>query len=86
MQDPSATTSRGAGTLEDGFRVAPAKKSPKLQQLERKDSQGSSHHSVSSQRSITTDSPTATASQALLKRSRPPTPSQSPVQPPMSSP
>uniref|UniRef100_A0A8C1QK47 Membrane-associated guanylate kinase, WW and PDZ domain-containing protein 1 n=1 Tax=Cyprinus carpio TaxID=7962 RepID=A0A8C1QK47_CYPCA len=37
--------------------VAPAKKSPKLQQLERKDSQGSSQHSVSSQRSIHTDSP-----------------------------
>ncbi|XP_077059341.1 membrane-associated guanylate kinase, WW and PDZ domain-containing protein 1b isoform X23 [Siphateles boraxobius] len=76
MQDPSATTSRGAGTLEDGFRVAPAKKSPKLQQLERKDSQGSSQHSVSSQRSIHTDSPLH-ASQALLNESAaPPPPSQ----------
>uniref|UniRef100_A0A9J8CEG6 Membrane-associated guanylate kinase, WW and PDZ domain-containing protein 1 n=1 Tax=Cyprinus carpio carpio TaxID=630221 RepID=A0A9J8CEG6_CYPCA len=56
--------------------VAPAKKSPKLQQLERKDSQGSSHHSVSSQRSIHTDSPLH-ASQALLNESAaPPPPSQ----------
>ncbi|XP_028824240.1 membrane-associated guanylate kinase, WW and PDZ domain-containing protein 1-like isoform X11 [Denticeps clupeoides] len=37
-------------------RVAPAKKSPKLQ-LERKDSQGSSQHSASSQRSVHADSP-----------------------------
>uniref|UniRef100_A0AAY4BWE3 Membrane-associated guanylate kinase, WW and PDZ domain-containing protein 1 n=1 Tax=Denticeps clupeoides TaxID=299321 RepID=A0AAY4BWE3_9TELE len=37
--------------------VAPAKKSPKLQQLERKDSQGSSQHSASSQRSVHADSP-----------------------------
>uniref|UniRef100_A0A671LX08 Membrane-associated guanylate kinase, WW and PDZ domain-containing protein 1 n=1 Tax=Sinocyclocheilus anshuiensis TaxID=1608454 RepID=A0A671LX08_9TELE len=56
--------------------VAPAKKSPKLQQLERKDSQGSSQHSVSSQRSIHTDSPLH-ASQALLNESvAPPPPSQ----------
>ncbi|KAA0707779.1 Membrane-associated guanylate kinase, WW and PDZ domain-containing protein 1 [Triplophysa tibetana] len=56
--------------------VAPAKKSPKLQQLERKDSQGSSHHSVSSQRSIHTDSPLH-ASQAMLNESAaPPPPSQ----------
>ncbi|TRY94576.1 hypothetical protein DNTS_024130, partial [Danionella cerebrum] len=56
--------------------VAPAKKSPKLQQLERKDSQGSSQHSVSSQRSIHTDSPHH-ASQALLNDSTaPPPPSQ----------
>ncbi|XP_039626759.1 membrane-associated guanylate kinase, WW and PDZ domain-containing protein 1b isoform X4 [Polypterus senegalus] len=34
-----------------------AKKSPKLQQLERKDSQNSSQHSVSSHRSTRTDSP-----------------------------
>uniref|UniRef100_A0A672NAY2 Membrane-associated guanylate kinase, WW and PDZ domain-containing protein 1-like n=1 Tax=Sinocyclocheilus grahami TaxID=75366 RepID=A0A672NAY2_SINGR len=54
--------------------VAPAKKSPKL--LERKDSQGSSQHSVSSQRSIHTDSPLH-ASQALLNESvAPPPPSQ----------
>uniref|UniRef100_A0A8C1I7X7 Membrane-associated guanylate kinase, WW and PDZ domain-containing protein 1 n=1 Tax=Cyprinus carpio TaxID=7962 RepID=A0A8C1I7X7_CYPCA len=51
--------------------VAPAKKSPKLQQLERKDSQGSSQHSVSSQRSIHTDSPLH-ASQALLNESADP--------------
>ncbi|XP_031423338.1 membrane-associated guanylate kinase, WW and PDZ domain-containing protein 1b isoform X10 [Clupea harengus] len=44
--------------------VAPAKKSPKLQQLERKDSQGSSQHSASSHRSVHTESP-AHASQAL---------------------
>uniref|UniRef100_A0A671LUE4 Membrane-associated guanylate kinase, WW and PDZ domain-containing protein 1 n=1 Tax=Sinocyclocheilus anshuiensis TaxID=1608454 RepID=A0A671LUE4_9TELE len=50
--------------------VAPAKKSPKLQQLERKDSQGSSQHSVSSQRSIHTDSPLH-ASQALLPQDPP---------------
>ncbi|XP_062401870.1 membrane-associated guanylate kinase, WW and PDZ domain-containing protein 1b isoform X2 [Sardina pilchardus] len=44
--------------------VAPAKKSPKLQQLERKDSQGSSQHSASSHRSgHASDSP-AHASQA----------------------
>ncbi|XP_051529498.1 membrane-associated guanylate kinase, WW and PDZ domain-containing protein 1-like isoform X3 [Myxocyprinus asiaticus] len=56
--------------------VAPAKKSPKLQQLERKDSQGSSQHSVSSQRSVHTDSPLH-ASQALLNESAaPPPPSQ----------
>nr|XP_055039931.1 membrane-associated guanylate kinase, WW and PDZ domain-containing protein 1b isoform X2 [Misgurnus anguillicaudatus] len=56
--------------------VAPAKKSPKLQQLERKDSQGSSQHSVSSQRSIHTDSPLH-ASQAMLNESvAPPPPSQ----------
>ncbi|KAI2659328.1 Membrane-associated guanylate kinase, WW and PDZ domain-containing protein 1 [Labeo rohita] len=46
------------------------------QQLERKDSQGSSQHSVSSQRSIHTDSPLH-ASQALLNESAaPPPPSQ----------
>ncbi|XP_051957324.1 membrane-associated guanylate kinase, WW and PDZ domain-containing protein 1-like isoform X4 [Xyrauchen texanus] len=56
--------------------VAPAKRSPKLQQLERKDSQGSSQHSVSSQRSVHTDSPLH-ASQALLNESAaPPPPSQ----------
>ncbi|XP_051967903.1 membrane-associated guanylate kinase, WW and PDZ domain-containing protein 1-like isoform X6 [Xyrauchen texanus] len=56
--------------------VAPAKKSPKLQQLERKDSQGSSQHSVSSQRSVHTDSPLH-ASQVLLNESAaPPPPSQ----------
>ncbi|XP_028848496.1 membrane-associated guanylate kinase, WW and PDZ domain-containing protein 1-like isoform X5 [Denticeps clupeoides] len=37
--------------------VVPAKRSPKLVQLERKDSQGSSQHSVCSQRSVHTDSP-----------------------------
>ncbi len=50
--------------------------SPPQQQLERKDSQGSSQHSVSSQRSIHTDSPLH-ASQALLNESAaPPPPSQ----------
>ncbi|XP_066526206.1 membrane-associated guanylate kinase, WW and PDZ domain-containing protein 1b isoform X2 [Hoplias malabaricus] len=44
--------------------VAPAKKSPKLQQLERKDSQGSSQHSVSSHRSVPSDSSPLHASQA----------------------
>lgn len=49
---------------------------PTQQQLERKDSQGSSQHSVSSQRSIHTDSPLH-ASQALLNESAaPPPPSQ----------
>uniref|UniRef100_A0A8C2JVM6 Membrane-associated guanylate kinase, WW and PDZ domain-containing protein 1 n=1 Tax=Cyprinus carpio TaxID=7962 RepID=A0A8C2JVM6_CYPCA len=49
---------------------------PHHQQLERKDSQGSSQHSVSSQRSIHTDSPLH-ASQALLNESAaPPPPSQ----------
>ncbi len=49
---------------------------PPQQQLERKDSQGSSQHSVSSQRSIHTDSPLH-ASQALLNESAaPPPPSQ----------
>uniref|UniRef100_A0A674BT43 Membrane associated guanylate kinase, WW and PDZ domain containing 1 n=1 Tax=Salmo trutta TaxID=8032 RepID=A0A674BT43_SALTR len=37
--------------------VVPAKRSPKLQQLERKDSQSSSQHSVCSHRSTHTDSP-----------------------------
>uniref|UniRef100_A0A6Q2ZFG7 Membrane-associated guanylate kinase, WW and PDZ domain-containing protein 1 n=1 Tax=Esox lucius TaxID=8010 RepID=A0A6Q2ZFG7_ESOLU len=37
--------------------VVPAKRSPKLVQLERKDSQSSSQHSVSSHRSAHTDSP-----------------------------
>ncbi|XP_066554094.1 membrane-associated guanylate kinase, WW and PDZ domain-containing protein 1b isoform X4 [Amia ocellicauda] len=41
--------------------LVPAKKSPKLQQLERKDSQNSSQHSVSSHRSIRTESPVHTA-------------------------
>uniref|UniRef100_A0A3B1JJH0 Membrane-associated guanylate kinase, WW and PDZ domain-containing protein 1 n=1 Tax=Astyanax mexicanus TaxID=7994 RepID=A0A3B1JJH0_ASTMX len=45
--------------------VAPAKKSPKLQQLERKDSQGSSQHSVSSHRSAPSDSSPLHATQAL---------------------
>uniref|UniRef100_A0A673MNJ2 Membrane-associated guanylate kinase, WW and PDZ domain-containing protein 1 n=1 Tax=Sinocyclocheilus rhinocerous TaxID=307959 RepID=A0A673MNJ2_9TELE len=51
-------------------------KNGEKQQLERKDSQGSSQHSVSSQRSIHTDSPLH-ASQALLNESAaPPPPSQ----------
>ncbi|XP_057218157.1 membrane-associated guanylate kinase, WW and PDZ domain-containing protein 1b isoform X1 [Triplophysa rosa] len=56
--------------------VAPAKKSPKLQQLERKDSQGSSHHSVSSQRSIHTDSPLHVSQAMLNESAAPPPPSQ----------
>ncbi|XP_064160095.1 membrane-associated guanylate kinase, WW and PDZ domain-containing protein 1b isoform X3 [Anguilla rostrata] len=57
--------------------VVPAKKSPKLQQLERKDSQNSSQHSVSSQRSARMDSPVH-AAQPLPAESAPPPP---PVQP-----
>uniref|UniRef100_A0AAR2KZC8 Membrane-associated guanylate kinase, WW and PDZ domain-containing protein 1 n=1 Tax=Pygocentrus nattereri TaxID=42514 RepID=A0AAR2KZC8_PYGNA len=55
--------------------VAPAKKSPKLQQLERKDSQGSSQHSVSSHRSAPSDSSPLHASQALAtETAAPPAP------------
>uniref|UniRef100_A0AAR2M2D9 Membrane-associated guanylate kinase, WW and PDZ domain-containing protein 1 n=1 Tax=Pygocentrus nattereri TaxID=42514 RepID=A0AAR2M2D9_PYGNA len=58
--------------------VAPAKKSPKLQQLERKDSQGSSQHSVSSHRSAPSDSSPLHASQALATETAAPP---APVQP-----
>ncbi|XP_029103549.1 membrane-associated guanylate kinase, WW and PDZ domain-containing protein 1b isoform X3 [Scleropages formosus] len=53
--------------------VALAKKSPKLQQLERRDSQGSSQHSASSHRSTHTDSPVH-PSQALANESAAPLP------------
>uniref|UniRef100_A0A3B3Z9X0 Uncharacterized protein n=1 Tax=Periophthalmus magnuspinnatus TaxID=409849 RepID=A0A3B3Z9X0_9GOBI len=57
-------------------RVAPAKKSPKLQ-LTRKDSQNSSQHSVSSHRSAHTDSPVHSSLAAPLNEtSAPPAPSQ----------
>uniref|UniRef100_H2T0I7 Membrane associated guanylate kinase, WW and PDZ domain containing 1b n=1 Tax=Takifugu rubripes TaxID=31033 RepID=H2T0I7_TAKRU len=56
--------------------VATAKKSPKLQ-LSRKDSQNSSQHSVSSHRSIHTDSPAHSSLAAPLSESvAPPPPSQ----------
>ncbi|XP_074473235.1 membrane-associated guanylate kinase, WW and PDZ domain-containing protein 1b isoform X10 [Sebastes fasciatus] len=56
--------------------VAPAKKSPKLQ-LSRKDSQNSSQHSVSSQRSTHTDSPLHSSLAPPLSESiAPPPPSQ----------
>ncbi|XP_040888992.1 membrane-associated guanylate kinase, WW and PDZ domain-containing protein 1b isoform X5 [Toxotes jaculatrix] len=56
--------------------VAPAKKSPKLQ-LSRKDSQNSSQHSVSSHRSIHTDSPVHPSLAPPLSESiAPPPPSQ----------
>uniref|UniRef100_W5KPE4 Membrane-associated guanylate kinase, WW and PDZ domain-containing protein 1 n=1 Tax=Astyanax mexicanus TaxID=7994 RepID=W5KPE4_ASTMX len=58
--------------------VAPAKKSPKLQQLERKDSQGSSQHSVSSHRSAPSDSSPLHATQALPNETAAPP---APVQP-----
>uniref|UniRef100_A0A3B3U9M4 Membrane-associated guanylate kinase, WW and PDZ domain-containing protein 1 n=1 Tax=Poecilia latipinna TaxID=48699 RepID=A0A3B3U9M4_9TELE len=45
--------------VQRGTCVVPAKRSPKLHQLERKDSQSSSQHSVCSHRSAHTDSPTA---------------------------
>ncbi|XP_026024448.1 membrane-associated guanylate kinase, WW and PDZ domain-containing protein 1b isoform X27 [Astatotilapia calliptera] len=57
--------------------VAPAKKSPKLQQLSRKDSQNSSQHSVSSHRSAHTDSPVhSSLAPALSESNAPPPPSQ----------
>ncbi|XP_015240763.1 PREDICTED: membrane-associated guanylate kinase, WW and PDZ domain-containing protein 1-like isoform X9 [Cyprinodon variegatus] len=57
-------------------RVAPAKKSPKLQ-LSRKDSQNSSQHSVSSHRSAHTDSPVhSSLAPPLSESSTPPAPSQ----------
>ncbi|KAJ3602798.1 hypothetical protein NHX12_030546 [Muraenolepis orangiensis] len=67
--------------------VAPAKRSPKLQ-LSRKDSQGSSQHSVSSQRSIhAQDSPLHSTAAPLNKSSAPPAPSQPlPGLPPQDSP
>ncbi|XP_062397307.1 membrane-associated guanylate kinase, WW and PDZ domain-containing protein 1-like isoform X6 [Sardina pilchardus] len=43
--------------VQRGEGVVPPKRSPKVVQLERKDSQGSSQHSVCSQRSVHTDSP-----------------------------
>ncbi|XP_034023496.1 membrane-associated guanylate kinase, WW and PDZ domain-containing protein 1-like [Thalassophryne amazonica] len=68
--------------------VAPAKKSPKLQQLSRKDSQNSSQHSVSSHRSTHTDSPVHTSLAPPLNESgAPPPPSQPlPGLPPLESP
>ncbi|XP_014898061.1 membrane-associated guanylate kinase, WW and PDZ domain-containing protein 1b isoform X5 [Poecilia latipinna] len=91
MLEPS-TAERGAQrTQEDGLRVAPAKKSPKLDyydlsppyrdyarmQLSRKDSQSSSQHSVSSHRSAHTDSPVHSSLAAPLSESgTPPAPSQ----------
>ncbi|XP_041800102.1 membrane-associated guanylate kinase, WW and PDZ domain-containing protein 1b isoform X5 [Chelmon rostratus] len=67
--------------------VAPAKKSPKLQ-LSRKDSQNSSQHSVSSHRSIHTDSPVHPSLAPPLSESvAPPPPSQPlPSLPPQDSP
>ncbi|XP_030632264.1 membrane-associated guanylate kinase, WW and PDZ domain-containing protein 1b [Chanos chanos] len=56
--------------------VAPAKKSPKLQPLERKDSQGSSQHSVSSHRSAHTDSPIHLAQALSTETAAPPPPAQ----------
>ncbi|XP_042084204.1 membrane-associated guanylate kinase, WW and PDZ domain-containing protein 1 isoform X43 [Haplochromis burtoni] len=57
--------------------VAPAKKSPKLQQLSRKDSQNSSQHSVSSHRSAHADSPVhSSLAPALSESNAPPPPSQ----------
>ncbi|KAJ8409283.1 hypothetical protein AAFF_G00234810 [Aldrovandia affinis] len=56
--------------------VAPAKKSPKLQQLERKDSQSSSQHSVSSHRSTRTDSPIHPAQALATESAAPPAPVQ----------
>ncbi|XP_036386153.1 membrane-associated guanylate kinase, WW and PDZ domain-containing protein 1b isoform X10 [Megalops cyprinoides] len=55
--------------------VAPAKKSPKLQ-LERKDSQSSSQHSVSSHRSTRTDSPIHPAQALPSESAAPPAPTQ----------
>ncbi|XP_019129933.2 membrane-associated guanylate kinase, WW and PDZ domain-containing protein 1b isoform X6 [Larimichthys crocea] len=67
--------------------VAPAKKSPKLQ-LSRKDSQNSSQHSVSSHRSVHTDSPVHQSLAPPLSESvAPPPPSQPlPGLPPQDSP
>uniref|UniRef100_A0A671UMB1 Membrane-associated guanylate kinase, WW and PDZ domain-containing protein 1 n=1 Tax=Sparus aurata TaxID=8175 RepID=A0A671UMB1_SPAAU len=67
--------------------VAPAKKSPKLQ-LSRKDSQNSSQHSVSSHRSIHTDSPVhPSLAPPLSESAAPPPPSQPlPSLPPQDSP
>uniref|UniRef100_H3CJJ1 Membrane associated guanylate kinase, WW and PDZ domain containing 1b n=1 Tax=Tetraodon nigroviridis TaxID=99883 RepID=H3CJJ1_TETNG len=65
--------------VQRGFTgVATAKKSPKLKkQLSRKDSQNSSQHSVSSHRSIHTDSPAHSSLAAPLSESvAPPPPSQ----------
>ncbi|XP_017285459.1 membrane-associated guanylate kinase, WW and PDZ domain-containing protein 1b isoform X11 [Kryptolebias marmoratus] len=57
-------------------RVAPAKKSPKLQ-LSRKDSQNSSQHSVSSHRSAHTESPShSSLAPPLSETGAPPAPSQ----------
>ncbi|XP_076845283.1 membrane-associated guanylate kinase, WW and PDZ domain-containing protein 1b isoform X11 [Brachyhypopomus gauderio] len=59
--------------------VAPAKKSPKLQQqqqLERKDSQGSSQQSVSSHRSAPTDSPLHASQVPPTETAAPPPPAQ----------
>ncbi|XP_061074641.1 membrane-associated guanylate kinase, WW and PDZ domain-containing protein 1b isoform X11 [Conger conger] len=53
--------------------VVPAKKSPKLQ-LERKDSQSSSQHSVSSQRSTRMDSPVHAVQAAPIESGPPPAP------------
>ncbi|XP_030639735.1 membrane-associated guanylate kinase, WW and PDZ domain-containing protein 1 [Chanos chanos] len=73
--------------------VVPAKRSPKVVQLERKDSQGSSQHSVCSHRSAHTDSPArpvpALPSEALAAAPPPvpppptqPLPSLPPLEPP----
>ncbi|XP_061641940.1 membrane-associated guanylate kinase, WW and PDZ domain-containing protein 1b isoform X7 [Phyllopteryx taeniolatus] len=67
-------------------RVAPAKKSPKLQ-LSRKDSQNSSQHSVSSHRSAQADSPLhSSLAPPLSESAAPPVPSQPlPGLPPLDS-
>ncbi|KAI1897175.1 hypothetical protein AGOR_G00080510 [Albula goreensis] len=52
--------------------VVSAKKSPKLQQLERKDSQSSSQHSVCSHRSTNTDSPVHPAAALPTEVNAPP--------------
>ncbi|KAM6977278.1 membrane-associated guanylate kinase, WW and PDZ domain-containing protein 1-like [Aplochiton taeniatus] len=60
--------------------VVPAKRSPKLVQLERKDSQNSSQHSVCSHRSTHTDSPSHPPSCAMPSEGVAPTPA-APTQP-----
>uniref|UniRef100_M4ARH7 Membrane-associated guanylate kinase, WW and PDZ domain-containing protein 1 n=1 Tax=Xiphophorus maculatus TaxID=8083 RepID=M4ARH7_XIPMA len=65
--------------VQRGMCVVPAKRSPKLQQLERKDSQSSSQHSVCSHRSAHTDSPSHPPS-AMPSEAVVPTPA-APTQP-----
>uniref|UniRef100_A0A8C5N9W8 Membrane-associated guanylate kinase, WW and PDZ domain-containing protein 1 n=1 Tax=Gouania willdenowi TaxID=441366 RepID=A0A8C5N9W8_GOUWI len=60
--------------------VVPAKRSPKLHQLERKDSQSSSQHSVCSHRSAHTDSPSHHPPSAMPGELGAPTPA-APTQP-----